>query len=78
MIDYVLNYTKSETLHYIGHSMGTTVLFALLSTKPEYNAKIRLGICLAPIAFWKEVSPIAKFLSNLAPQLKVKMEKNLF
>ncbi|KAM0728120.1 Lipase 3 [Formica fusca] len=76
MIDYVLNYTKSETLHYIGHSMGTTVLFALLSTKPEYNAKIRLGICLAPIAFWKEVSPIAKFLSNLAPQLKIFFDNN--
>ncbi|XP_070148822.1 lipase 3-like [Polyergus mexicanus] len=76
MIDYVLNYTKSETLHYIGHSMGTTVLFALLSTKPEYNAKIRLGICLAPIAFWKEVSPIIKFLIDLAPLLEVFLDNN--
>ncbi|XP_011706906.1 PREDICTED: lipase 3-like, partial [Wasmannia auropunctata] len=39
MIDYVLNYTKQKTLRYIGHSMGTTVFFILLSMRPEYNAK---------------------------------------
>lgn len=55
--------------------MGTASLFALLSTKPEYNAKIRLGTCLAPIAFWKEVSPIVKFVVDIAPQFEVKMEK---
>ncbi|XP_029174648.1 lipase 3-like isoform X2 [Nylanderia fulva] len=65
MIDYVLNYTKSKDLHFIGHSMGTTSVFVLLSTKPEYNAKIKLGICLAPIAFWKEVGPSVKFLEFL-------------
>ncbi|KMQ87238.1 lipase 3, partial [Lasius niger] len=70
MIDYVLNYTKYETLHYIGHSMGTTTLFALLSTKSEYNAKIRLGICLAPVAIWKETGPIVRFLANVTPQIK--------
>ncbi|XP_011705563.1 PREDICTED: lipase 3-like, partial [Wasmannia auropunctata] len=66
MIDYVLNYTKQETLRYIGHSMGTTALFILLSMRPEYNAKIELGICLAPIAIWKEVYPsqVFKYVGN--------------
>ncbi|XP_072763179.1 lipase 3-like [Anoplolepis gracilipes] len=69
-IDYVLDYTNSETLHYIGHSMGTTTLLALLSTKPEYNAKIKLGICLAPVAFWKELSSTFNFLVNIGSQIK--------
>lgn len=71
MIDYVLNYTKHKNLHYIAHSMGTTVSFVLLSTRPEYNAKIKLGLCLAPVAIWKEVDPLIKFLSRMAPQIKV-------
>ncbi|XP_018395682.1 PREDICTED: lipase 3-like [Cyphomyrmex costatus] len=65
MIDYVLNYTKQKTLHYIGHSMGTTVLFTLLSTRPEYNAKIKLGICLAPVGVPKEMPAPFEFLRNL-------------
>ncbi|XP_011692768.1 PREDICTED: lipase 3-like isoform X2 [Wasmannia auropunctata] len=66
MIDYVLNYTKQKTLRYIGHSMGTTMFFILLSMKPEYNAKIELGICLAPIAIWKEPYPlnVFKYIGN--------------
>ncbi|XP_025261729.1 lipase 3-like [Camponotus floridanus] len=75
-IDYVLNYTKSETLYYIGHSMGTTSFFVLLSTKPEYNAKIKLGTCLAPVAFWKETSPVFKFFFNLTPQIKEFLDNN--
>ncbi|XP_018376591.1 PREDICTED: lipase 3-like isoform X2 [Trachymyrmex cornetzi] len=69
MIDYVLSYTKQQTLHYIGHSMGTTTLFILLSMKPEYNAKIKLGICLAPIAIWKEKIPLPEYIFNKIPKI---------
>ncbi|XP_018305084.1 gastric triacylglycerol lipase-like isoform X1 [Mycetomoellerius zeteki] len=69
MIDYVLNYTKQQTLHYIGHSMGTTTLFILLSMKPEYNSKINLGICLAPIAIWKERIPLPEYIFNKMPKI---------
>jgi predicted alpha/beta hydrolase len=72
MIDYVLNYTEQETLRYIGHSMGTTALFVLLSMKPEYNAKISFAICLAPIAFWSK----DLFGINKAPQIKVIKQLN--
>ncbi|XP_032669548.1 lipase 3-like [Odontomachus brunneus] len=64
MIDYALNYTGKEKLYYIGHSMGTTMLYVLLSTRPEYNTKIKLGVCLAPIAFWNEVSPFMQQIVN--------------
>ncbi|XP_011066182.1 PREDICTED: lipase 3-like [Acromyrmex echinatior] len=69
MIDYVLSYTKQQTLHYIGHSMGTTTLFILLSMKPEYNAKIKLGICLGPVAIWKERIPLPENIFNKIPKI---------
>ncbi|XP_011865308.1 PREDICTED: lipase 3-like, partial [Vollenhovia emeryi] len=51
MLSYILNYTRQKDLYYIGHSMGTTSLFALLSSKPEYNMKLKVAICLGPAAF---------------------------
>lgn len=75
MIDYVLNYTKQQTLHYIGHSMGTTTLFILLSMKPEYNSKINLGICLAPIAIWKERIPLPEYIFNKMPKIAVRIRR---
>jgi lysosomal acid lipase/cholesteryl ester hydrolase len=42
MIDYVLEQTKVEKIPYIGHSMGTTMMFALLSENPEYNKKVSI------------------------------------
>ncbi|XP_035720602.1 lipase 3-like [Vespa mandarinia] len=64
IIDYILNYTKSEKLYFIGHSMGTTLSYVLLSMKPDYNEKIRLVISLAPTAYWKKeiMSPLLKFI----------------
>ncbi|XP_034952336.1 lipase 3-like [Chelonus insularis] len=55
MIDYALNVTNEKMLYYIGHSMGTTMSYVLLSTKLDYNDKIRLAINLAPVAFWKSL-----------------------
>ncbi|XP_018343145.1 PREDICTED: LOW QUALITY PROTEIN: lipase 3-like, partial [Trachymyrmex septentrionalis] len=76
MIDYILSYTKQKTMHYIGHSMGTTTLFTLLSMRPEYNAKIKLGICLAPVAIWKEVSPFLEHIFRKMPKILEFLESN--
>lgn len=72
MIDYILNYTKQKTLRYIGHSMGTTMLFVLLSMRPEYNIKIKLGVCLAPVAIWKEISVTMRHILPKIPKIKVR------
>jgi lysosomal acid lipase/cholesteryl ester hydrolase len=50
-LDYTLQKTKQKRLYYAGHSMGTTMMFVLLSVRPEYNAKIRLFVCLSPVAY---------------------------
>ncbi|KYN15823.1 PREDICTED: gastric triacylglycerol lipase-like isoform X1 [Trachymyrmex cornetzi] len=70
MIDYVLDYTKQKSLHFVGISMGNTVLFVLLSMKPEYNAKIKLAVCLAPAAFYTEVSPLVQYTINMIRSIR--------
>jgi len=71
MFNYIFNYTEQKDLYYIGHSMGTTSLFVFLSTKPEYNIKIKMSICLAPIAFWIKITPIFNEIINSFPIVKV-------
>ncbi|XP_037027397.1 lipase 3-like isoform X2 [Bradysia coprophila] len=76
-----------HSLVYVGHSMGTTMLFAMLSLRPEYNSKIRAVMALAPVAymskvkspirllapFSKDVEMVAKFLgaNEFLPQNKI-------
>lgn len=76
VIDYIVNMKGPEVkLNYIGHSMGTTILFALLSTKTQYNNVLRAGYALAPVAFMSNVrSPIhllAKYSNDLEFILKL-------
>ncbi|PSN56281.1 hypothetical protein C0J52_00361 [Blattella germanica] len=47
-IDYILDITGQRCLYYIGHSMGSAVFFILMSSQPQYNAKIRASFQLAP------------------------------
>jgi len=56
--------------------MGTNALLILLSMKPEYNAKIKLGILLAPIAFWKKIPLAFEYVCNIMPKIKVKKYQN--
>ena len=48
-IDYALGATNQESLIYVGHSQGTTMMFALLSTNPDYHKKVKLFVALAPV-----------------------------
>lgn len=76
VIDYIMEVKGWDVkINYIGHSMGTTVLFALLSTKTQYNKVLRAGFALAPVAYMTDIkSPIrllAKFSDNLEYLLKL-------
>ncbi|XP_025991603.1 lipase 3 isoform X3 [Solenopsis invicta] len=76
MFDYILKYTEQKDLYYIGHSMGTTSLFALLSTKPEYNVKIKMAILMAPAVLWIEISPTLNEIANIFPIVKKVLENH--
>lgn len=55
IIDYILKTTRQKSLHYVGHSQGTAILFVLLSTQPQYNKKLKTSHLLAPIAYMAHV-----------------------
>lgn len=65
VVDYVLNATGQQKLDYIGHSMGTTMFYVLLSERPQYNSKIWAMFSLAPVAFLSHMtSPLRSFILN--------------
>ncbi|KAG8230455.1 hypothetical protein J437_LFUL009944 [Ladona fulva] len=58
-IDYVLAHTGEDKVFYAGHSMGTTMFYAMGASRPEYNNKIRAQFSLAPVAYLGKIkSPI--------------------
>ncbi|XP_028967829.1 lipase 3-like [Galendromus occidentalis] len=61
-IDYVLATTGHRKLHVVGHSRGTTIMIAMLASKPEYNQKIRLAVLLSPVVF---LTGVSAFVQNL-------------
>ncbi|XP_042860066.1 gastric triacylglycerol lipase-like [Penaeus japonicus] len=69
MLDYVANQTSAEKLHYIGHSMGTTVFFALMSSRPEYQSRIRSMVALAPVATVRSITSPIKYLAPIVSEL---------
>lgn len=66
-IDYILEKTEQKSLHYIGFSQGTRIFMILLSSKPEYNQKIRSSHMLGPGVFLCNVR--SQLPALLAPYL---------
>ncbi|XP_045584704.2 lipase 3 [Procambarus clarkii] len=63
-IDYVLDHTGASAVYYVGWSMGTTVFWALMSERPEYNEKIHAMAGMAPVAYTDHSKG---FMHELAP-----------
>ncbi|XP_055716022.1 lipase 3-like [Phlebotomus papatasi] len=64
MLDYVLTITGWDTLHYIGHSQGTTSLWVMLSLLPEYNNYFLSVSALAPVAYMSNCeSPVFRSIA---------------
>ncbi|KPJ02558.1 Lipase 1 [Papilio xuthus] len=67
VIDYIMKLKGEDTkITYIGHSMGSTILFAMLSLRPEYNRVLTAGYALAPVAFMSDIKSPIKALAPLA------------
>ncbi|KAL1110242.1 hypothetical protein AAG570_008319 [Ranatra chinensis] len=71
VIDYLLNVTRSSSLYYVGHSMGTTMSYVLSSTRPEYNLKIKHLFSLAPVAFMSRATSPLRYLAPYAKNLEL-------
>lgn len=75
MIDFALNKSNRTKLSYVGHSQGTTVLFVLLSMKPEYNSKISTAYLMAPVAYMRFPVSVIKPVAPMVNQIVVRMSK---
>ncbi|KRZ83508.1 Gastric triacylglycerol lipase [Trichinella sp. T8] len=52
IINFVLNETSAPSLHYAGHSQGTTIGFILFSERPTWSAaKVKTFHAFAPVAY---------------------------
>ncbi|PSN43565.1 Lipase 3 [Blattella germanica] len=78
-IDYILATTGEKKVYYVGHSMGTTMMFVMNSCRPEYNDKIRIAFALAPVAYLgnpkhqllKGILPSSKMIAKILDQAKL-------
>ncbi|XP_066598512.1 lipase 3-like [Prorops nasuta] len=68
-IDYILNVTGQKKLFYIGHSMGTTAGYILLSERPDYNKKLYAMFNMAPVVYVNFKSPLVNLLLPFFEQI---------
>ncbi|XP_063128000.1 gastric triacylglycerol lipase isoform X1 [Rattus norvegicus] len=60
-INFIVQKTGQEKIHYVGHSQGTTIGFIAFSTNPTLAKKIKTFYALAPVATVKYTqSPLKK------------------
>lgn len=72
-----LNETERNML-YVGHSMGTTMMFALLASKPDFNDKIQAMFALAPVAYMTNVKSPIRLLAPLTKDIEVRLYSYFF
>ncbi|KAI5632456.1 alpha/beta hydrolase fold domain-containing protein [Phthorimaea operculella] len=70
MIDYILNHTNNQKLHYVGHSQGGTAFLVLNSMRTEYNDKIISAHLLAGVGYMtyfpnRILRPLAMFTNTI-------------
>ncbi|XP_066944137.1 lipase lipl-1-like [Macrobrachium rosenbergii] len=51
MLQYVRTNTGANQVSYIGHSMGTTMFFAMMNIHPHINSWVRVMAAMAPVAY---------------------------
>uniref|UniRef100_A0A1B6E0P9 AB hydrolase-1 domain-containing protein n=2 Tax=Clastoptera arizonana TaxID=38151 RepID=A0A1B6E0P9_9HEMI len=69
-ITKILSISKYPKLFYVGHSMGTTTFFVLMSTRPEFNKYIYSSALLSPVAFG-----VRKFKSSFFEEILKRSDK---
>jgi pimeloyl-ACP methyl ester carboxylesterase len=74
-IDFILKTTGQEKLFYIGHSMGATMFFVMMSQRPKYNEKIYAMIAFGPAIFFTPTdNPVYYSIQSVVERL---LEVNL-
>ncbi|KAK9503555.1 hypothetical protein O3M35_010088 [Rhynocoris fuscipes] len=74
IIDRIIKITKYQQIIFVGHSMGCTEFFVMASLRPEYNARIKAAILLAPAA----ISPIKHEFKYLVLKVLIYISDAIF
>ncbi|XP_029707753.2 lipase 3 [Aedes albopictus] len=80
-IDFVYGMRELEqndtrrNLLYVGHSMGTTMAFVMLASKPEYNDKIQAVFAMAPVAFMGHVKSPIRLLAPFSHDIEMALNQ---
>lgn len=75
-IEFILNITQKPRLMYIGHSMGATMFYIAMASRPELNDKIDLMISLAPVASMAHFSSPVKAFAPHVDAIQVMDRRN--
>lgn len=70
VIDYITKITGSPQLHYVGHSMGTTMFFVMAAMKQEVAAKVASSHSLAPVVFANNIRTPLRRLAKYANDVR--------
>jgi len=63
LINTALNISGAQSVYYVGHSMGTSTIFAKLSQDPSFAKIIKKVYALAPVGTVSHIKGPAKYLS---------------
>lgn len=74
MLRYVRDTTGAQRVYYTGHSMGTTVFFAMMNYHPHLNDWIHVMAAMAPVAY-KDHATIYKLYGPLIQSAYRNMER---
>ncbi|XP_058839895.1 lipase 3-like isoform X1 [Topomyia yanbarensis] len=64
-----------RNLLYVGHSMGTTMAFVLLASRPEYNDRIEAVFAMAPVAFMGHVKSPIRLLAPFSNDIEIPLDQ---
>ncbi|XP_023224001.1 lysosomal acid lipase/cholesteryl ester hydrolase-like [Centruroides sculpturatus] len=73
-IEFILNKTNQSQVYYIGQSQGNTVVYALLSDRPDYD-KIKAVLSLGPVATVGHITSPLRLLAPLTSPIDLLSKK---
>ncbi|XP_036590996.1 gastric triacylglycerol lipase-like [Trichosurus vulpecula] len=69
ILDLIKEKTQQEKVYYVGHSQGTAIAFAALSTNPKVSERIKINFAMAPISILNDLHGPILFLAKLPETL---------
>ena len=73
VMTYILSVTGNAKLNYVGHSMGTSMFWVAMITRPELNDKIENMFALAPVSSLAHMRSVIRHLAPFQSTIQVNL-----